>query len=370
MAITENILISPRNLVNNPIPVSMYCADNVTFMFEITDLTHSNVLYSGSLTSMTDYSTIDISDIFSLLLPKAGVIDAKIELIYSGEIIANFSVYGGGISKAMRRRLIQLNTDIFTEKLKNSSCNFFLTSRTMGKLVVIPEDELLPLYYYAKGHNFVVKCNGEVVDTYNHSADVSDSLQEIDFAALRKSIALTQKKLVSHFEIYTASGVYACTILIASVERTHRYFLKFMNSWGIYELIALSDNIEFDPGFSDVEKIQAYDNTILEPVNKQKRKTITPKLNISTESGCDTSLLIDAIISDECYLVIDGTEYSVNLKPNTSVFQSTETQSETISMVAEIMDSDGDYSMMITEIYRILAANGKAVIANNSKVNI
>ena len=346
MPITDNILIAPRNLARNPVVASMYAGANATCRYRISS--DNAILYEGSITTIADYAVVDLSDFFEYL-KIAGLIQCRICLVDNANIENSekfFTVYGGGISKLLRRKLSAAAVDFFDWKLKNVNNNFFLTTRTNGRLIVIPEDELLPLKFYAKGLNFSVKVTGETVATYDHSADAAESLQEIDFNTLRRSVMTTKNKLASAFDIITSTGGYACTIVIAEVTERHDYFLKFINSLGAQEMISITGLIQFNPTFSELKSVALYDAVVNDLVDCPRRKTITNtyKAEIGYKTPEERLFVIDALLSDNCMLVANGEEYAVNVKTDGSLFQDTASQPTTISVNIEMLDKDYSFS--------------------------
>lgn len=371
MEVTEKIVIAERTLAKNPLLVSFYYADGVTLSYRI--YTSDKLIYTGCISILNDYVRVNISDLFESLLPAAGVLNCKVQFSYSEEYEKTFTVYGGGISKLMQRKLAASNTDIFSWKLKNINTNFFLTTRTNARIIRIPEDELMPLAYYAKGMNFIVKVNGDTVATYDHGADAGESLKALDLGALRRQLMTDIGKLVSAFDIMTSTGGFASTIVITEVQDHNIYFLKFLNSWGVSEKIAISGLIEFNPSYNEPEEVAKYDTIIQDSVLAPKRKTVTNsyKASVGYKSPDERLFLIDALLSDKCYLVASGLEMAVKVTGGDAVLQDTGTEPKDVSINLELLDKDTFYSPLLNEAdYAILAANDRAAVTQNNGTNI
>ena len=203
---TDNIIIPEKNLARNPIVAFFYGGNNLSSIFRLYEGTELNeLMYEGIVYNIDDYVRVDLATFFGTLRKVAGVKSCKICLVSSdgieyGEKI--FEVYGGGISKLLTRKLAKSNYDIFSWKLKNHLGNFFLSTRTNSLKIFIPEDELLPLFYYAKGMHFNIKVDGETVAQHNNSDDNMEGLLSIDFNALRHEIVTTKHKLASVFDTH------------------------------------------------------------------------------------------------------------------------------------------------------------------------
>jgi len=377
MAITENILIPRKNLARNPIVASIYGGNNLSNIFRLYEgIALNELIYEGVIYNIDDYVRVDLSPFFGMLQEKAGVKSCRICLVsndgteYGNK---NFDVYGGGISKNLTRQLAVSEIDVFSWKLKNVNKNFFLSTRSNGRTITIPEDELLPLSFYAKGLNFLVKVNGETIATYNHCIDLTESLQSIDFNALRLEVVATKNKLVSSFDIITSTGGYVCTILITEVTQSHDYFLKFLNSWGVFEKISITGLIEFNPTFSEIESISKYDSVISDFVDKPNRKTVinSYKAEIGYKTVDERLFLIDLFLSDECFLFTNGIEYAVSVKTDSSLFQDTSSNPKSISIIMQLLDKEYSFSPLIDSPNEILGTNdGQIVTVNNFKIGV
>jgi hypothetical protein len=368
-----NITIAERNLAGNPIIASMYLGVG-SGRYRIVENETNIVVYEGIVGVLGQQVSVDISQFFENERKLAGVHSYIICNVDENNANINaqpFLVFGGGISKLLQRKLAAAQTNVFTWKLKNVNKNFFLSTRTNNRLITIPEDELLPLKYYAQGLNFTVKSNGETLATYNHTTDVTENVQSIDFNALRLSAVTSHNKLISVFDIITDTGGYACTILITEVTRKNDYFLKFVNSWGVFEKIAIEGMVDYTPTFSEPEDIAKWDAVISDFVPVAKRKTITSvyKAEMGYKTADERMFLIDAILSEECYLAANDAEYEVKLKTDSGIFQSTDNAPKSISITLELIDMDDMYSAILVAPDEILGTSESEIVtANDFKI--
>ena len=368
-----NITIAERNLAGNPIIASMYLGVG-SGRYRIVENETNIVVYEGIVGVLGQQVSVDISQFFENDRKLAGVhsyIICNVDENNANINAQTFLVFGGGISKLLQRKLAAAQTNVFTWKLKNVNKNFFLSTRTNNRLITIPEDELLPLKYYAQGLNFTVKSNGETLATYNHTTDVTENVQSIDFNALRLSAVTSHNKLISVFDIITDTGGYACTILITEVTRKNDYFLKFINSWGVFEKIAIEGMVDYTPTFSEPEDIAQWDAVISDFVPVAKRKTITSvyKAEMGYKTADERMFLIDAILSEECYLAANDAEYEVKLKTDSGIFQSTDNAPKSISITLELIDMDDMYSAILVAPDEILGTSESEIVtANDFKI--
>ena len=368
MAPTVNILIPEKNLARNPIVASFYGGNNLSNIFRLYEgATLNQLIYEGVIYNIDDYVRVDLSPFFDNLRKNAGVEKFRICMVRTdGSEYADkyFEVYGGGISKLLMRKLVAASTDIFNWKLKNPLNNFFLTTRTNALLIFIPENELIPLNYYGKGLTFNIKVDGQTVATFNHSNDLTESVKSIDFNALRNELVANNHKLVSVFDIMTLNGGYVSSVIITQANNASDYFLKFLNSWGIYEMFSLNGMIEYNPTFSEATTLLGYDEVIFDSVKKQNRKELTSvyKAEIGYKTADEWLFLIDGLLSDECILVANGMEYPVTVSTDTTLFQDTGNEPKSISLTMKLIDTDENYSPLDDKALNVIGATASKPI--------
>lgn len=375
MAITPNIVIAERCLAGNPVIVKLYAGANASKRYRLYGGTvYGTLIYEGLIYTVTDtYSEINISGLFAEKVNTAGVDNYKLVLVSDEDAESDttyFSVYGGAISKLIKRTLA--GTDIFTAKLKKANDNFLLTTRTGDRIIIIPEDELQAFSYYAKGIDCYVKADGETIAGYEHSGDTDESIQVIDMAALRAQLVTDSNKLVNVFDMVTDSSYSFSVVIVDAGQRTD-FFLKFKNSWGVYEKIGLRGQVDYAPVWAEAVKINQYDETVNDFISNQERKELTNVLTATTGYKTDDErlFLLDMLMSDSVVLIACGREYAVNVTTDTNLFASTKSEPATVNLKLELKDMDGAFTpMVITPAYEILTtptleeieANGAIII--------
>ena len=379
------LLPSPNGycLAGNPVIVGFWVGESQSARYRVYTGTNFDVLeYDGVVSSLTDWAKVDIASLFSEMKINAGVLRAKILMVdnsgteygQSENTPANepvISVFGGAISKLLIRYLAKSNTDIFSWKLKNSTTNFFLTTRTNSYTICVPENELLPLYYYAKGLKFDIKANDEVVLSKDHTTDAVDSLQNIDFSSLRLSLVASKNKLISDFRIVTAQG-WSCTLVITQAEVKSDFQLKFKNSWGVYEKISIGGPVKYTPTTSEAVKINEYDDVISGFVSTSDRNSMTSIY--TAELGYKTALerlfILDMLMKRSVVLIAYDREYGCNVSSDTSLISSTSGDTVLINLKIELHDADEFYSPLFDDSdYSVLASSdGSEITADGANI--
>jgi len=342
-----------RYLACNPLVLDIYTGINSSASYRIYN--GNDLLFEGIAFSFNGTASINISKLFSDRLSAGSWNCRMVTVIDDVEYAGNpdstkrhdFIVYGGAISW----------------KLKNSETNFFLSTRTDDYTLYIPETELEPLFYYAKGMKFYIKAGDEIILSVDHSADAEESLQSIDFSALRQQIVATKNKFINSFTITTASGS-SCSVLITSAEKVADFYLKFKNSFGVYERLAIHGMVSYTPALSDPEKLKEFDPVIDDMIDRQQRKQIShiyiAELGYRTQH--ERLFMLDLLRNDSVVLVANGIEMGCNVSADNLVLASTDSQPRTLQLKIELQDIDPFYSPIPgDEDYNILSTNNNDV---------
>ena len=374
MAYEFNIL--ERYLAGNPIIIGMQPRTDRSAHYRIYvayDLNTPIFNGVGYQPDENNYVEVNVSSLFSHLKSEAGVNKYYITLVdtsfmeYGG---VYFTVYGGGISKLMLR---QLNSaSIFTTKLKNTEDNFFLTTRTNGNQICIPENEANFLYYYAKGHKFHVKVSGQLLATYDHSADVNESMTWLYLPTLRMLSVTNLNRWPSELEIHTDNG-YSCSILITEAKQKSDYAIMFRNSWGAWDQVSVDGVMELTPTFSEPVKISTYDPIIQDFVKKQKRKEITTiyTATLGYKTADERLLLLDMLCSEDIIFKVKDTYYDANVSTTSTLFDSTNNEPINIDVTIELLDVETNFNPIMEDAsYYNLATNNNDDITTASGADI
>ena len=335
-----------RYLAGNPIVVGLFVAANTGLVYKIWN---GGVIFQGAITTGTTEIQVDITTLFEDLKNEVSFRYYEIELLNATGTtridLKGFTVYGGGISKALLRDLAKNNTDIFAYKLKNAYENFWLTTRSNTRTIPIPENELEILYFYETGLLFDIKCEGVVLQHWDFTV-APENIGGIDFNALRNQHLAATGRLINEFQICSPSGSVSCNILITRAGSRSDFMLKFRNSWGAFEHIGIMGDIEYLPTAAEANKIAVYDTVISDFVTHTQRKEMTHfyKAMLGYKNRDERLFILDMLLSQEVILMCNGMEYEVSVTADSSTFDSTKPDPLAISVTLELSDKDTNYS--------------------------
>lgn len=336
-------------------------------------------VYSGIVFTSGSYVDVDISSLFEHLQNAAGVEKYEVRVRVGGPPFGyqEFFVYGGGISKSKMRILAAQTEDIFTSKLDKPTGNFMLTTRTDSRVIYIPENELMPMYYYSGNFlkkKFGVYVNGVSILSRDHSALADDSLENIDFAALRSAYALSSGKLANAFDIMS-EGSYLFSVVITEAPRRSDYVLKFRNTYGCDEKLALGGDLQYSPEFTEQSGTLVYDDVVNELIDSPDRKKISNVFTgtIPYRTDSERLFVLDMLLSKTVTLEAFGISYPVKVEADSQLFATTAKVPVELNIKIKLLDTDmrftpqlivPDYSTIVTATYETIIANTAKILSN------
>jgi hypothetical protein len=264
----------------------------------------------------------------------------KISVDYQGiteELSAAFSVFYGNIPN----RVLKDVADIFTEKLMNAEKAFILTSRTEEKTIFVPENELMPFFSYASSVYFEIFAENDFENSLFENEHDNDRVISFDLQQLRKAYFLQQKQIKSVFKLLDSERDLLYKIVITEAQPTD-YFLRFLNSWGVFEKIALYGFMDYKPTFEEDESYLKY-NRDYKIFDKQlQRKTVTHIYSASTGTRPlrDRIFLIDLLVSDEVYIEAHGKEFPCKVIGDSEIYDTTAADTIALDLTIELLDKD------------------------------
>lgn len=367
------INIAERSFSGNPVMLSLYVGAALNARYRVYVIGEvTELLFTGDVYSLADWATVNISSVTDMGL-ASDLINFRIDLLDAEDAVVEekqFTVYPGGISKLMQRKLAASGTNIFALKIKNQETNFFLSTRSFNTELFIPENELMPLYYYAKGMKFKIKAsqNRYELDAIDGTGYPAEVLEGIDLAALRLYCAAEHDVWPSDFRIMTDNG-WACTIIITESEPTP-FFIKFLNSFGMWEKIALYLEAEYTPVITEKEKTLAYDASINSFKATNNRKEITNKYRFNTRylNSEERLFLLDALLAKHTYLVAYDVEYEASFTTESDLFGATSAAPRSISIAAELADKDNYFSPLAADTIATITTGGNELTSNNTDI--
>lgn len=332
------ITVNPRQLADNPVIVRFGSGVPATVIYRIT--VSSVLLYTGDVLLNTGSLTldVDVSEVFNDLPDEVAIVSvvASIGLESSS---TTFLLYPGGISKALARRLASMGQTPFTWKLKNSSTNFFRTTRSNSSTIRIPETELLPLSFYGAGMSFSIKSGNTQVLTYTNSGS-GDFIDSVNIASLYQTYGSVNPTFTVH------NGSTLITTIIVEKSEPTDYYIRFRNSLGAYEKIGIYGMLEYSPTVNREESLQAYDDAIHDFV------PVVGAGNCVSEYRAETGyfdsyrrlFILDMLLARKAWMVMSGVEYAVTVEADNANLFTTSGEPVSVALKIKMLDTEQAYS--------------------------
>lgn len=254
-----------------------------------------------------------LSDNMEHLLAVSGLsAEVTIHVVNEGEEEDNlsFTAWKGGISKKEFRRLRNMGTDIFSLKFLNESCNFFFTTRSNDWRITMRETELYPLCFIYPGHELKIT---ELLTGQSLAVPgTTGSLYALNLEAVRLKFFTDYGVLANLFDVYSGD-TFALRIGIeqSPTVREH-YRLRFLNSYGTYEVFSLEGEAGVTPGMDEDEDavFRRYDEITDDYYSDRIRTEIQEAVTIKTgfKRPQEIRFLLDLLSSDNVYLSGYGQE--------------------------------------------------------------
>jgi hypothetical protein len=355
-------------------------ADKTYKIYSITNTAGTDVeqlVFSGVVNTLGLDLAIDISFVFYEYKYTASVTRYKVVFDETGQnLISYFKIYGGGISK-LALRMYTSAYSFIQSRLQVTTRNFFLTNRSSSQFLFIPENELTNLYFYSGNTNkqhFYIKYNSQTIATYNFAGQSLETLEYIDLQALRAAYFAQSGKLVSMFDVFSATDSFLFSIVITQAQKAN-CFLRFQNAFGCTEKIALLEQSNYTPTIEAATKKTIFDPLVADFIAMPERSvyTNTYLFNISLAHGLSTAFLLDMLSSNNIFLevpysagvvshrvsVTAASELVFNKLAQTITVKVTIVDTET---VATVLDDALDYSLLQVNGPAYFSANGSVVL--------
>lgn len=254
-----------------------------------------------------------LSDNTEHLLAVSGLsAEVTIHVVNEGEEEDNlsFTAWKGGISKKEFRRLRNMGTDIFSLKFLNESCNFFFTTRSNDWRITMRETELYPLCFIYPGHELKIT---ELLTGQSLAVPgTAGNFYALNLEAVRLKFFTDYGVLANLFDVYSGD-MFALRIGIEqSPTVRERYRLRFLNSYGTYEVFSLEGEASVTPGMDEDEDavFRRYDEITDDYYSDRIRTEIQEAVTIKTgfKRPQEIRFLLDLLSSDDVYLAGYGRE--------------------------------------------------------------
>lgn len=238
--------------------------------------------------------------------------EVTIHVVNEGEEEDNlsFTAWKGGISKKEFKRLRNMGTDIFSLKFLNESCNFFFTTRSNDWRIMMRETELYPLCFIYPGHELKIT---ELLTGQSLTVPgTAGNFYALNLEAIRLKFFTDYGVLANLFDVYSGDTFALRIGIEQSPTVRERYRLRFLNSYGTYEVFSLEGEASVTPGMDEDEDavFRRYDEITDDYYSDRIRTEIQEAVTIKTgfKRPQEIRFLLDLLSSDDVYLSGYGRE--------------------------------------------------------------
>ena len=238
--------------------------------------------------------------------------EVTIHVVNEGEEEDNlsFTAWKGGISKKEFKRLRNMGTDIFSLKFLNESCNFFFTTRSNDWRIMMRETELYPLCFIYPEHELKIM---ELLTGQSFSIPGTvGNFYALNLEAVRLKFFTDYGVLANLFDVYSGDTFALRIGIEQSPTVRERYRLRFLNSYGTYEVFSLEGEAGVTPGMDEDEDavFRRYDEITDDYYSDRIRTEIQEAVTIKTgfKRPQEIRFLLDLLSSDDVYLSGYGQE--------------------------------------------------------------
>ena len=235
-----------------------------------------------------------------------------IHVVNEGEEEYNlsFTAWKGGISKKEFKRLRNMGTDIFSLKFLNESCNFFFTTRSNDWRITMRETELYPLCFIYPGHELKIT---ELLTGQSLAVPgTAGNFYALNLEAVRLKFFTDYGVLANLFDVYSGDTFALRIGIEQSPTVRERYRLRFLNSYGTYEVFSLEGEASVTPSMDEDEDavFRRYDEITDDYYSDRIRTEIQEAVTIKTgfKRPQEIRFLLDLLSSDDVYLAGYGRE--------------------------------------------------------------
>lgn len=267
-----------------------------------------NDIVEGAMSAQLMYNNDD-----RLLIPISGNgVEFTVSLRNADGETANrtFTAYMGGVSKTTLRSLGQ--SSIFTGKFCNYAGNFFFTTRVGSSVISLRETEVSPLQFiYPSDGTLSARCGNLSVSL----PGTAGSLYGLNIYAIRKQLFMKHGQLVNRLAVYCNESL-ACTICLLPCSMVReRYYVRFLNSLGCYEIMELTASAQVKATFADEDTYNEYDDVVDDYVQRRQRQRSRKQLELESgyKSRDELLFLLDMLSSDDVTLLgYEGNDVKVH----------------------------------------------------------
>jgi len=357
----------PNYLVGNPIVFELESTENDLIYFDV--VIQGVVIYSGTFIPTQSgafyEANISISDIVksymqtskientSLLVSPVSNPYLRVAVLFNQNNSAlNYSgrVFNGGIGKKMLRYLKEKNSDIFSYKFLNTDKQFFLTTRTSGRHIVVKENELSPLFFVATDKAYSVVT--EFGNVFTFPAMTNGDLYAFNMETLRQLSYDAYNRIPSYVG-FLIDGKYVFDITIKEPARSpNKYIIQFLNSFSAFEKLEVTGKSVSEPEFAEDNAFSLYDSIVDDYIEQNNRLAI--RETITADFGYKTLeeffFMRDMLQSDKRILFDQsGNSYEARISVDNFSHDLVPTEPGSVQLKIRMIESDVNYSPEIDE---------------------
>lgn len=280
--------------------------------------------------------------------------EVTIHVVNEGEEEDNlsFTAWKGGISKKEFKRLRNMGTDIFSLKFLNESCNFFFTTRSNDWRIIMRETELYPLCFIYPKHELKIT---ELLTGQSFSIPGTvGNFYALNLEAIRLKFFTNYGVLANLFDVYSGDTFSLQIGIEQSPTVRERYRLRFLNSYGVYELFSLEGEASVTPGMDEDEStvFRRYDEITDDYYSDRIRTEIQEAVTIKTgfKRPQEIRFFLDLLSSDDVYLAGYGRE-EIKVIPSAEDFsyRARPDAPQNVTLKLTFADKESNWTGEITE---------------------
>lgn len=245
-----------------------------------------------------------------------------------------------------------MGTDIFSLKFLNESCNFFFTTRSNDWRIMMRETELYPLCFIYPEHE--LKITELLTGQSLAIPGTAGNFYALNLEAVRLKFFTDYGVLANLFDVYSGDTFALRIGIEQSPTVRERYRLRFLNSYGVYEVFSLEGEASVTPGMDEDEDavFRRYDEITDDYYSDRIRTEIQEAVTVKTgfKRPQEIRFLLDLLSSDDVYLsgygreeikvIPSAEEFSYRVRPDTP---------QNVTLKLTFADKESNWTGEITE---------------------
>lgn len=328
MSLTASIDPTENAFTGNPVYLSVETTSMATYKIFVTS-TFYKPLFTGNGNGSFKVNIAEVLEtVFKDIPVLSDVTDILTDLSGSGryynratiiitlqneedeEYTLSVTAWRGGIGKRSFKKLHEEGNNIFSLKFLNESCNFFFTTRSDDWRITMRETELYPLCFIYPGHELKIT---ELLTGQSLAVPgTAGNFYALNLEAVRLKFFTDYGVLANLFDVYSGDTFALRIGIEQSPTVRERYRLRFLNSYGAYEVFSLEGEASVTPGMDEDEDavFRRYDEITDDYYSDRIRTEIQEAVTIKTgfKRPQEIRFLLDLLSSDDVYLAGYGRE--------------------------------------------------------------